>query len=153
MFLRAAVFSTLAVVLSLACMLTVHVTADELSSGIVDPALAIQTALAKDSLDGVAANAGLIEQRAASLGAPAAKIVAAAKELKGATKIADARTAFGNLSEAIIAYMDAQKLTLDPKRARIAFCPMVNKPWLQKDGAIQNPYYGTEMPTCGNFKK
>jgi hypothetical protein len=30
---------------------------------------------------------------------------------------------------------------------------MVNKPWLQRDGPIQNPYYGTEMPTCGSFKK
>ena len=150
---RAAALSAVSVlvVVSLACRFAVM--AVELSSGIVDPALAIQTSLAKDSLDGVASNAGLIEQHAASLGAPGAKIASAAKELKATTNIADARTAFGKLSEAIVAYMEAQKVTLDPKRARIAFCPMVNKPWLQKDGAIQNPYYGTEMPTCGNFKK
>ena len=83
----------------------------------------------------------------------AAKIAAAARELKATTKLVDARGAFGKMSDAIVAYMEAQKLSLDPKLARIAFCPMVNKPWLQKDGPILNPYYGTEMPTCGSFKK
>jgi membrane fusion protein, copper/silver efflux system len=126
--------------------------ADELTPAIVDPAVAIQTSLAKDSLTGVAANAGTIEEQAGKLGAPAAKIAEAARELKATTKIADARTAFGKLSEALVQYMDAQKLTLDP-RIRVAMCPMVNKPWLQRDGPIQNPYYGTQMPTCGSFKK
>ena len=105
--------------------------ADTLTAAIVDPAVAIQSAL----------------------GAPAAKIAAAARELKVTTKLGDARGAFGKVSAAIVAYIDEQKLSLDPKVARIAFCPMVNKPWLQKDGPIQNPYYGTEMPTCGSFKK
>ena len=81
-----------------------------------------------------------------------AKVAAAARELKSTTKLADARAAFGRLSEQLVAYIDNQKLSLDPKQARIAICPMVNKPWLQKDGPIQNPYYGTEMPTCGSFK-
>lgn len=34
-----------------------------------------------------------------------------------------------------------------------AYCPMVKKSWLQKDGSIRNPYYGPAMPTCGEFKK
>ena len=35
---------------------------------------------------------------------------------------------------------------------RLAYCPMVNKPWLQKDKEIRNPYYGAAMLTCGSFK-
>jgi hypothetical protein len=131
----------------------VQLRAAALTPAIVEPAVAIQVALAKDSMANVQANAGAIEEQASKLGAPASKVAAAAKELKAATKLPDARTAFGKLSEAIVAYVDDQKLSLDPKLARIAFCPMLNKPWLQKDGPIQNPYYGTEMPTCGSFKQ
>jgi hypothetical protein len=36
---------------------------------------------------------------------------------------------------------------------RVAFCPMVNKPWLTKDKTIRNPYYGASMLTCGSFKQ
>ena len=136
-----------------ACTCTCSAGADELAAAILDPALAIQAALAKDSLDGVQANAAAIEDQATKLGAPAAKLAAAAKELKGATKLGDARTAFGKVSDALVAYIDAQKLSLDSGHARIAYCPMIGKPWVQKDGPIQNPYYGSEMPTCGSFKK
>src|SRR5258707_1012260 len=31
--------------------------------------------------------------------------------------------------------------------------PMVQKPWFQTDGAIENPFYGSEMLSCGSFKK
>ena len=126
--------------------------ADELTPAILDPALAIQAALAKDSMAGVQSNAAAIDEQATKLGAPAAKVAAAARELKSAAKLPDARTAFGKLSEAIVAYVDAQKLTLDP-RFHVAFCPMVNKPWLQAGEQIANPYYGKEMPNCGSLKK
>jgi hypothetical protein len=36
---------------------------------------------------------------------------------------------------------------------KVAYCPMVRKSWLQKDGTISNPYYGSSMQTCGEFKK
>src|SRR5690348_14548524 len=78
--------------------------ADELTPAILDPALAIQAALAKDSLEGVQANAATIEEQATKLGAPAAKLASAAKELKGAVKLADARTAFGKVSDELVAY-------------------------------------------------
>ena len=29
---------------------------------------------------------------------------------------------------------------------------MLQKPWLQKGDTIANPYYGSSMLTCGNFK-
>jgi len=39
-----------------------------------------------------------------------------------------------------------------PAGVKMAFCPMVMKPWLQADATITNPYYGKDMLTCGNFK-
>jgi hypothetical protein len=35
---------------------------------------------------------------------------------------------------------------------KVAFCPMVHKPWLQASAAIENPYYGKSMSTCGSFR-
>ena len=59
--------------------------------------------------------------------------------------------AFGKMSDALIAYLDAQKVK-PGNGVRVAYCPMIRKPWLQKDGTIQNPYYGSQMLTCGSFK-
>ena len=126
--------------------------ATEVSKALVEPAIGIQVSLASDTMDGVAKNAGLVEAEASRLGAPAAKIAGAARQLQKTTKLDDARVAYGALSEAIVAYMDTQKLT-PASDVRIAFCPMVLKPWLQKDGAIRNPYYGSTMLTCGSFRK
>ena len=95
-------------------------------------------------LDDVATNAAAIDLEATSLGKPAAKISSAAKEMQKATKIADVRNAFGKLSEALVAYLDAQKRK-PGAGLKVAVCPMVDKPWIQKDGPIQNPYYGSEM--------
>jgi hypothetical protein len=135
------------------CVLGVVLYATELSMAIVDPAVAIQKSLVADSMGGVTGNAEILEDVAMNRLKPASpEIAAAAKALKAAANLADARTAFGKLSEAIVAYVDANKLTLDP-RIHIAYCPMVNKPWLQAGEQIANPYYGKEMPTCGSLKK
>ena len=149
--MRARLTPILFVIVALACAAR---GADRvLSPATVDAAVAIQEALAKDSLNGVRANAEVLEKQGTELGATGAKIAAAARQLKDASKIADARAAFGALSDAIVAHMDAAKLALPNDKVRIAFCPMAGKPWLQKDGPIQNPYYSTEMPTCGSFRK
>ena len=55
------------------------------------------------------------------------------------------------LSEAIVTYMDGLGLSL-PDGVQLAFCPMKMKPWLQTASAIQNPYHGSAMPTCGEFR-
>ena len=118
----------------------------------INQAVTIADALAHDRLDEVATNAAAIDLEATSLGKPAAKISSAAKEMQKATKIADVRNAFGKLSEALVAYLDAQKRK-PGAGLKVAICPMVDKPWIQKDGPIQNPYYGSEMLGCGSFKK
>ena len=33
-----------------------------------------------------------------------------------------------------------------------AYCPMAKSWWIQKDGTINNPYFGKQMLTCGSFK-
>jgi Cu(I)/Ag(I) efflux system membrane fusion protein len=120
-------------------------------ASIVDPYVNIANALAKDSLDGVKANAGNIATASSALGAPAMKIDTSALQLASATEIGDAREKFGALSEAIVAYMDGLHLTL-PDGVRVASCPMIHKPWLQRGSDIENPYFGSSMLTCGDFR-
>jgi hypothetical protein len=123
---------------------------DTMPASIIDPYLAIQDGLAHDSIDNLRANAGNIATAATALGAPAMKIDTAAVQLASAGDLADAREKFGVLSEAIVAYKDGLKLKAGDG-VKQAFCPMALKPWLQKGDAISNPYYGSEMPTCGSF--
>jgi hypothetical protein len=33
----------------------------------------------------------------------------------------------------------------------VAYCPMVQKYWLQKGDTIQNPFYGKQMSDCGRI--
>jgi hypothetical protein len=123
----------------------------EMSRAVIDPYLKIQAALADDSMDGVKANAGNLATAATALGAPAMKIDTAAVQLAAVTEIEDARDRFGALSQAIDTYMTGLKLNA-PEGVKVAFCPMVQKPWLQADGTINNPYYGKSMQTCGSFR-
>jgi HPt (histidine-containing phosphotransfer) domain-containing protein len=122
-----------------------------MSRTIVDPYLKIQAALANDSVDGIRQNAGEVATAATALGAPAMKIDTTAVQLAATTELADARQKFGMLSEAIDTYMTGLHLT-PPAGIKVAVCPMVNKPWMQEGNAIANPYYGSEMLTCGNFR-
>ena len=123
----------------------------EMTRAVIDPYLKIQAALADDSMDGVKANAGNIATAATALGAPAMKIDTTAVQLASTTEIEDARDKFGALSEAIDKYMTGLKLKA-PEGVKVAFCPMVQKPWLQADATINNPYYGKSMQTCGSFR-
>jgi len=33
----------------------------------------------------------------------------------------------------------------------VAFCPMVQKHWLQKGEKVENPFYGHAMSDCGRI--
>jgi HPt (histidine-containing phosphotransfer) domain-containing protein len=123
----------------------------EISRAVLDPYLKIQEALADDKMDGVKQNAGEIATAATALGAPAMKIDTTAVQLASAAEIEDAREKFGALSEALDAYMTGLKLKT-PEGVKVATCPMVHKPWLQASAAIENPYYGKSMSTCGSFR-
>ena len=123
----------------------------QMSAAVLDPYLDIQEALAQDSLDQVKINAGNLATAATSLGGPAMKIDTTAIQLAAAEDLEGARDRFGALSEAVVDYMAGFKLS-PPDGVRQAYCPMVKKPWLQRGGMLANPYYGKQMPTCGEFK-
>jgi hypothetical protein len=129
-------------------MLTGGSAAAELSADIAAPYLRIQTTLAADSIDGVADAANAIVKAAGALGDDGASIVAAARAVALADDLTKARATFGLLSDALIAHADEAGLG----ELKVAFCPMARKSWIQADGEIANPYYGSAMLTCGSFK-
>src|SRR5207253_615749 len=102
---------------------------------LVDAAIAIQVALAHDAIDGLQAQARTLAREAAALGPSAAEIDRAANDLGRQTTVEDARTAFANVSDALIGYLHDAKLPA-PAGVRTAYCPMLRKSWLQRDGAI-----------------
>ena len=122
-------------------------------AAVFDGYLQIQTALAGDSVEGVATNAQAIaksvkEDKAntftATIGQQA-EAVAKAKDL------AAAREAFKPLSESLIkfAVKDAAVTSL----YRQAYCPMAKASWLQTGTTVTNPYMGKAMLRCGQFVK
>jgi hypothetical protein len=126
--------------------------AAELPKALVDPYLQVQAALASDKFEPVLENAKAIASVAATLGQDAEPLASSAKKLEAAKDIAAARTAFGDVSAALVTYAEKTKSELGAD-LKVAYCPMVNKPWLQKDKEIKNPYYGASMLSCGSFKK
>jgi Cu(I)/Ag(I) efflux system membrane fusion protein len=114
----------------------------------IEAALALHDALAHDTLTGVRTQAEALRQAAVTAKLPA--IAAAAATLSTQTTLAGARNAFGSLSEALAAYARAHS-EVRAAGVRVAYCPMVRKSWLQKDGPVQNPYYGTRMLACGEL--
>lgn len=116
---------------------------------VVEPYLKVQAALAGDKTDGVSVNAAAVAAAAAKLGPAGAPVVEAAKKVAAAADLKAARNAFMDLSETLIAAA-GDALAGD---IRIAYCPMVKKHWLQTENEIRNPYYGSQMLTCGKFKK
>jgi hypothetical protein len=134
---------------ALALTLTTAVTrAADFVGDVVGPYLAIQTALVNDDLTPVTAAATSLKKNADALGPDGQALAAAAGKAAEARTIDAARAAFGDLSTALIAYADKTRQPVEGKI--VAFCPMVNKSWVQTDGAIANPYYGKAMTTCGS---
>jgi hypothetical protein len=125
--------------------------AADLPSALVDSYLQVQVALAGDQFGSLGPHAQAIATAATALGKNAEKVVAGAKKLGEAKDIAAARTAFGELSVALTEYAQSTKSSFGPD-VKVAYCPMADKPWLQKDKDIRNPYYGAAMLTCGSFK-
>jgi len=125
--------------------------ASDAVKSIVESYLQIQALLAADKADGVKAPAAAIAKTAATMGDKGAAIAKTARTLEGAADLKTMRDAFGPLSEAVIAAAQAEGM--QDLGVKQAFCPMVKRPWLQKDGKIRNPYYGNAMLECGEFKK
>ena len=87
-------------------------------------------------------------EAAVALGGDVDALVVAAKALAVAEDIASAREAFGSLSDALLHYSELVGLG----ELKVAYCPMVDKSWVQEQGPIANPFYGAMMLTCGSFR-
>ncbi|PIV80819.1 hypothetical protein COW53_07685 [bacterium CG17_big_fil_post_rev_8_21_14_2_50_64_8] len=129
------------------------------TSDLITHYLAIQTALAGDSLDQVSEHAAALKNLAGAAlkekdnqGDPsdhgsASAAAAATDQLAKATNLEQARRAFGELSDALVESGDL--VLVDG--LKVAYCPMAKRHWLQTGDQISNPYYGSRMLRCGNF--
>lgn len=111
----------------------------------------IQTALAGDSLDGVAASAQAIAQAVKDDKAStfSATIGQQAEAVAKAKDLAAAREAFKPLSESLIKF--AAKDAAVSGVYQKAYCPMAKASWLQTGATVSNPYMGKAMLRCGQF--
>jgi hypothetical protein len=104
--------------------------------------VASQAALAVDNFDEASA---ALEKLAAESTGDLKNLAEKAAQAEG---IEGMRRAFISLSD--------QMASLDlPEGYVVAFCPMANNSmganWVQKDGAIMNPYFGMAMQDCGSI--
>jgi protein SCO1 len=119
-------------------------------ASLLDPYLRIQEALSADTLTGVSDAAHRIATEATRVGSSAASIGSAAGPLQQAADLKSARTAFGTLTAALITYAKTSHAMIGDD-VHVAYCPMLQKYWLQKGISIRNPYYGKAMLQCGRL--
>jgi hypothetical protein len=117
---------------------------------IVKTYLEVQAALTKDKFEDLKGPAATLSSQAAALGKDGADLAKAATAFAGAKDLAQARDAFGPLSDALIARVKADGNKSLASDLRVGFCPMNRKSWLQREETARNPYYGTTMLTCGS---
>jgi protein SCO1 len=115
---------------------------------LLDAYLRIQHALYTDTITSIRDDARAIELEAATLGAAAEPIRAAATPFRDVADLKAARAAFGVLSDQMIALMRGSAAG-SGENVSVAFCPMAQKYWIQKGERVENPYYGAAMPECG----
>lgn len=129
--------------------------------------LKLQESLSKDEL-GPTRQAALALQRQAALthvpAPPAAterwkelqqRLGQRAHEASRAETLEDARVTFEELSKLVIEVLRRYGNPLD-EDVRLAFCPMAMEnrgaEWLQQADAVHNPYFGSEMFSCGEIR-
>lgn len=75
------------------------------------------------------------------------KLAFDARHMSESKDIAHQREHFANFSANFFKLAQGVKLTDKP--VYYAYCPMKKSYWLSADAAIKNPYYGSQMLTCG----
>jgi hypothetical protein len=136
----------------LAVAIGARVQASDAMKAIVASYLTIQANLAADTIDDVKPAAKSLGEQASRMGAAGEAMAKAAKAVEDAADLEATRTAFGDLSDAVIAAGKAEGWK-DVPDVKTAYCPMAKKSWVQKEPDIRNPYYGKAMLTCGSFTK
>lgn len=118
-------------------MTTFSAFAGEISFG---PYIQMQEALANDDM------AKAVTQHKVICEKNGAEIRASYRDCsKKFSNISELRDSFKKLSEVYLEKGDKKEL----KGLMKASCPMANANWIQKEGKIANPYYGSSMLECG----
>lgn len=111
--------------------------------------MAIGERLAADSVEGLDAH---VEVLGDAKGAPVP--AGAIERLKSADDVAAARTAYGEISEAMMSWVEGAGVpdALNGEVAKV-HCPMVKEDvgdgwWLQGGGEVRNPFKGSQMLRC-----
>ncbi len=122
-------------------------------AAVFDGYVQIQTALAGDSLEGVAASAQAIAKSVKEDKANTfpEKIGTQAEAVAKAKDIAAAREAFKPLSQSLIQFT-AKDLAVSSAYRQV-YCPMAKAGWLQTGTTVSNPYMGKAMLRCGQLVK
>lgn len=134
---------------------------DAAMAAVVTPYLQIHDALAKDSVEGVAAAAEALVKAAEGLDAhsPDAKQAEHLDAIKttltthgkataaAAADLGQARTAFKAVSQGMGRWATLSK----PTDLDLVYCSMTKGSWVQRPGPIRNPYHGSEMLACGEI--
>jgi Cu(I)/Ag(I) efflux system membrane fusion protein len=144
--------SSVLIVAMVGCASTASAAESEEMKAVVAAYLDIQGQLVADKLDTVKTQARTIGEQAGKMGKAGEGLRSAVPALEQAADIKSARDAFGPLSEAVIAAARADGWA-NVSALKLAYCPMAKRSWLQSAEAIQNPYYGKAMATCGEFRK
>jgi hypothetical protein len=122
---------------------------------LLDQYYTIQKSLASDSMNGVAAavsEMAKLSKHASATQQPGKSELVALSETAAKFNSSDikaARTAFGDLSDKLIAFVKASNSSKNPPYQY--YCSMAKKNWLQPDKGTRNPYFGSSMPTCGEL--
>lgn len=85
----------------------------------------------------------------------ASKLVGHARQGAATDDAGEVRSAFEHLSKQVMELLRLFGNPLD-EALRVAFCPMAfdskGAEWVQRDAALENPYYGKAMLRCGEFR-
>ncbi len=112
---------------------------------LAQPARDLRRAIAALDQDLTADAAGVPAEKLGEVRALLPALRSASGALVSASELPAARDAFAALSKSLIAW---RKLAGDGPD--IAFCPMLNRYWLQPHGTpVENPYGGRSMAGCG----
>lgn len=120
-------------------------------ASLVVPYLKIQTELAADSFTSVQQNASEMLKELAGWGSLGLALGDTVRRLERVDSIDEARIALAAVTDALLRYSKTQDLDL-PDGIRVAYCPMKQQSWLQEGEDIRNPYYGSAMLDCGEFR-
>ena len=120
-------------------------------ASLVVPYLKIQTELATDSFTSVQQHASEMLKELAGWGSLGLALGDTVRRLERADSIDEARIALAVVTDALLRHSKARGLDL-PDEIRVVYCPMKQQSWLQEGEDIRNPYYGSAMLDCGEFR-